>query len=214
MAGASGPQPICRGTLRASWRRWLPMAVVLVWGVCCVAGLWALWRYEATPGPATQAPHEWPTGTTLVPAEHGPTLVMFAHPRCPCTRASLDELHQLVAQCGGTVKPLVVFFAPSAAGADWDRTDLWRNAASIPGARVLEDRDGREAGRFGAETSGHTLLYDSSGHLQFSGGITSSRGHHGDNPGRGMLVALLRGGAPAGCETSVYGCPIVAHTTR
>ena len=37
--------------------------------------------------------------------------------------------------------------------------------------------------RFGAETSGQTLLYDRDGRLLFSGGTTGSRGHDGDNAG-------------------------------
>ncbi|MBI2827611.1 MAG: hypothetical protein HYX69_23290 [Planctomycetia bacterium] len=188
--------------------------MVAVWGISSVAGLWGLWRYAATPGNPTRPPQEWPAGTTLMPNEHGSTLVMFAHPHCPCTRASLDELHRLVAQCGPNVKPLVVFLAPSAAERDWDRTDLWDNAAAIPGGRIVEDIDGREARRFCVETSGHALLYDSDGRLQFSGGITSSRGHEGDNPGSDVLVALLRGESAAERETPVFGCPIVARATR
>ncbi len=56
---------------------------------------------------------------------------------------------------------------------------------------MLRDDDGAEAKRFGAETSGQTLLYDERGTLAFSGGITGSRGHAGDNAGRASLLALI-----------------------
>ena len=52
---------------------------------------------------------------------------------------------------------------------------------------MLRDDDGAEARRFGAETSGQTLLYDARGALAFSGGITGARGHAGDNAGRASL---------------------------
>jgi hypothetical protein len=52
-------------------------------------------------------------------------------------------------------------------------------------------------------------LYDQSGHLQFSGGITGSRAHQGDNAGRQSLLALLSG-RNARTATNVYGCPLFA----
>ena len=48
-------------------------------------------------------------------ASHAQTLVMFVHPRCPCTRASIAELERVVAQSGGTVKPRIVFSLPDGA---------------------------------------------------------------------------------------------------
>jgi len=56
---------------------------------------------------------------------------------------------------------------------------------------IVTDADGAEANRFGAETSGHTLLFDFGRRLLFSGGITDSRGHTGDNAGESAIVALI-----------------------
>jgi len=67
-----------------------------------------------------------------------------------------------------------------------------------------------EARRFGVETSGQTLLYDAGGRLIFSGGITGSRGHAGDNAGEAALVALLTSGQADRRATSVFGCPLFA----
>jgi hypothetical protein len=44
--------------------------------------------------------------------------------------------------------------------------------------------------------------------LQFSGGITASRGHSGDNLGRSAVVALVTTGESATNHTSVYGCSL------
>jgi hypothetical protein len=102
----------------------------------------------------------------------------------------------------------VVFVRPPGVPEDWEKTDLWRSAARIPGVTVMGDTDGLEAARFGAQASGQTLFYNASGDLQFSGGITASRGHSGDNLGRSSLVALVTTGESTTNHTSVYGCSL------
>ncbi len=73
---------------------------------------------------------------------------------------------------------------------------------------VRRDDAGSEARRFGVETSGQTLLYDRRGTLIFSGGITGSRGHAGDNAGEAALVDLLTHGAADRHGSNVFGCPL------
>ena len=70
------------------------------------------------------------------------------------------------------------------------------------------DGDGQEARLFHAVTSGQTVLYDSQGRLLFSGGITASRGHSGDNAGRSAIVSLVNAEVPDRTETLVFGCPL------
>jgi hypothetical protein len=76
----------------------------------------------------------------------------------------------------------------------------------------MADLEGRESRRFGAATSGQTLLYAADGRLLFNGGITESRGHSGDNAGRSAILSLVLGltSAPTGqpLSTPVYGCPL------
>jgi hypothetical protein len=102
----------------------------------------------------------------------------------------------------------VLFVRPRRLSEDWEKTDLWRSAERIPGVRVLSDVDGIEAARFGAQASGQTLLYNVGGELQFSGGITVSRGHAGDNLGESSIVSLVTGGESSTNHTSVYGCSL------
>ncbi len=83
-----------------------------------------------------------------------------------------------------------------------------RLATALPGGRVLRDDEGVVAGRFGAVTSGQVVFYDGSGLLRFSGGITSARGHAGENPGRTALVSLLNETGPATDRTNVFGCSL------
>jgi hypothetical protein len=177
------------------------------WALITGAGLYSLWNYENVPGPTTTVPSHWPAGSRVHPATDRATLVMLAHPHCPCTRASIGELARLMTQAQGRVTAYVLFIKPAGSANDWEKTDLWQSAASIPGVSVVVD-DGTEALRFHAETSGQTALYDVAGRLLFSGGITASRGHAGDNAGRSAIVSLLNTGDAEQTVTSVFGCPL------
>jgi hypothetical protein len=119
-----------------------------------------------------------------------------------------------VARFQGAVTPWFVFYKPADSDKSWDQTDLWATAAAIPGAKVVSDPDGVEARRFNATTSGHTLLYNERGELLFSGGITQSRGHAGDNTGRFAIESLLAGEQSTCSTTPVFGCPIVASPSQ
>jgi hypothetical protein len=50
------------------------------------------------------------------------------------------------------------------------------------------------------------MLYGIDGRLLFAGGITSSRGHQGDNAGLDRVLSLVRGGKAERSESSVFGC--------
>ncbi len=102
----------------------------------------------------------------------------------------------------------VLFVNPPGMSPDWAQTALWEQSALIPGVTVQLDQDGVEAKRFSAETSGQTLLYSASGHLVFQGGITISRGHSGDSPGRSALMSLLADEDSDLSQTPVFGCPL------
>ena len=176
-------------------------------------GARTLLKYETTPGSRGFVSSNWPTVSIMPRQTDKPTLLMLAHPHCPCTRASIGELAQVMAHAAGKVNAFVLFVKPPGAGADWDDTDLRRSAAAIPGVTVLTDENGTEAARFGGETSGHTLVFDRAGTLVFSGGITGSRGHAGDNAGESAVLAALSGDMVARSRTPVFGCSLQKHNS-
>jgi hypothetical protein len=139
---------------------------------------------------------------------------MLAHPRCPCTQASLGELAKIMAHLQGRVSAYVLFLTPHAAKSDWENAELRRTASKIPGVTVVSDVDGIEARKFGAETSGHTFLYDRGGTLLFDGGITESRGHAGDNAGENSIVALVNDHHSSVTRTFVFGCSLVERSQK
>lgn len=172
-------------------------------------GARALLKYESTPGRSGLVSARWPAASTVPRPPDKPTLLMLAHPHCPCTRASIGELAQIMAHALGKVNAYVLFVKPDGVAADWDNTDLRRTAAAIPGVTVLTDDSGREASTFGLETSGHTLLFDREGVLVFSGGITASRGHAGGNAGETSILAALNGKWMDHPRTPVFGCSLM-----
>lgn len=191
--------------------RLILIAAGALWLFVLSTGIGILWNYESTPGVAAAAPDRWPAASRIKRAPGRATLVMLAHPHCPCTRASLGELARLMTQAQGRVTAYVLFVKPPDFAAGWEQTDLLTSAAAIPGVTVVRDDDGVEAGRFRAATSGQTVLYDPAGKLLFSGGITGGRGHAGDNAGRAAIVSLLTTAAAAQRETPVFGCPLFAQ---
>jgi hypothetical protein len=137
-----------------------------------------------------------------------PTLLVFVHPRCPCSGATIGELARILAKYHNRVTTAVFFYSPSTEAPEWHRTDLWLAASAIPGVRITEDLDGSAARMFGAYTSGETLLYTPDGRLAFHGGITPARGHEGDSAGQDAILSLLSGKPAASNSAPVFGCSI------
>ena len=181
-----------------------------LWLVLACAAAASLLVYGNTPGRAGAAPARWPALAGLALVDAHPTLVMLAHPRCPCTRASLRELERLVAETNGGLRGYVLFTRPDGAPEGWERTDLWRTAEAIPGLCTAVDPDGAIARRLGAHTSGQVLVYDRTGELVFQGGLTAARGHEGASRGRDAIRRLVETGTPTEPETAVFGCPLAS----
>jgi hypothetical protein len=186
----------------------------LTWGIGAVwlgivlTGTFLMVAYANTPGEAGAPPASWPKSSRLPRSPQKATLVMFIHPHCPCSRASISELALLMAHCQGRVGAHVFFVRPAGMTTEWTQTDTWQEAARIPGVTVHCDDESREAQRFGAETSGTTELFDVEGHLVFHGGITAARGHSGDNDGLDAVQALLLDEPAVKTTTPVFGCSL------
>jgi hypothetical protein len=183
-------------------------SAALVWASAVAIGLWLLYGYSMTPGAAARAPERWPDASGVTRAAEGYTLVLVAHPRCPCTRATLGELARLMTKLEGRLVARVLFVEPAGAAAGFGKTDLVESARRIPGVDVLVDRGGVEAAHFGAKTSGQVMLYSSRGNLEFRGGITGARAHEGDNAGSQRISAIVTSGGAERDESAVYGCEI------
>lgn len=187
---------------------WGVVGICVLWLGALTASFFVLLRYKNTPVLERAAPATWPAGSVMDHDRHRPTLLMFAHPRCGCTRASIGELAVLMASSQGLVSAHVFLYRPRSGAPDWAHGEIFDSAAAIPGVTVHEDEDGRQARLFLSQASGHTLLYGAQGELLFDGGITASRGHAGDSAGRDALTALIHNRPAAQTRTAVFGCLI------
>lgn len=182
------------------------VVAVVLWSAAVVGGIQRIWVYKETPGGQSSAPTAWP-GSSLVKADRErTTLMMFVHPLCVCTRASLTELREALDTTGGSAAVWIVLLSPQGIAQQWDERKITDIAKRIPEAIIVTDVEGTEADRFGASTSGHVVVYDRDGKLAFSGGITGARGHIGDNEGRQGLIVTLRGGSDHPGEHPIFGC--------
>jgi hypothetical protein len=174
-----------------------------------VGGFLILAQEEFTPVPVVAQGPLFPAGSAIPLSPRQPTLILFVHPLCPCTRASFHELSALLAEVPHKISLVVVFTIPKGLPGTWKQGDLWQSARELSDTQVMEDQDGIESRRFSVNGSGHCLLYAPSGRLLFSGGITASRGHEGENPGRLALVSLITTGHAAVDKTPVFGCSLL-----
>lgn len=191
---------------RSAW----PIAATLAWGAAVCAGMGVLVDHAVRPGPTGAVPALWPAASRVPGPGARPVLLMFAHPRCPCTRASLAALERTLARCPDCAAVTILVARPAGSDPSWDTAGLPILEAAVPGVAVMTDEGGAEALRFGARVSGHTVVYGRDGRLAYSGGITAARGHEGDNEGFAAVVALLSGRRAGRAVAPVFGCALSA----
>lgn len=176
------------------------------WTLACVLGFGYLWAHSHREGERDAAPASWPAESEIDFSGDCRQALVFIHPHCPCTRATLAELRRTVAASPAPVR-IVIVAVEAGLGAGTDSANV-ALARSIPGTEIYPDEQGAEAARFGAKTSGYVLLYAADGRLQFQGGVTSSRGHEGPSAGATAIGQILAGDIPTIRATPVFGCAL------
>lgn len=195
--------------------KYLIIAPALIVWVFLLGGGWAaLSRYENTPGQTPTPLQQWPTATKMSRTAGLPTMVVFLHPHCPCSRATITQLSVIMAHVQSKVRTQVLFAKLPGMTQDWVETGLFKSALRIPGVQVMVDENGTEAKIFHARVSGQVLLYDGMGQLVFNGGITSSRGHEGDNTGQDAVIGFLTKGIITAKQTPSFGCFLFNETSK
>lgn len=176
-----------------------------VWGLSVGVGHLLLGAYDTRPGEEGSPRTQWPVESYLQPDSERSNVVLFLHPSCPCSEASVQELAELLEPFRSQLVLHVVRMK-------YDRTTASRtidlSALTRAGIKVAvwPDLDGEEVQRFGVSTSGHLLVYGARGELIFSGGVTPSRGHRGPNDGRTAIEQWFRFGVASRSSHSVFGC--------
>lgn len=185
------------------------ISCLLIWLTFVVLGFGILARYEFIAGNAANPLLSWPSKTSISKNDHKFSLVIFAHPHCSCSRATIGQLEEMMTTLIDKVEVIVVFVQPANRDLNWMQTDLYEKTQHIPGVNIYIDQNLDQAKIFDAQTSGQVFLYDEKGDLIFSGGITPSRGHMGNNLGRELILkwAIDHDGPRLG-KTKVFGCAL------
>lgn len=186
----------------------LTRAALILWAFTIVGGFRVLVDYELKAGVAAAAPEQWPAAAALRFDATRANLVMFAHPQCPCSRASMVELAAIMTRAGEKLSATVCFFAPDSEPEAWTHSALWRTASTIPRVAIVADRNSQIAAHFGSATSGQVFLFERTGRRLFFGGITGARGHEGENRGRNLVIALAQGELCEANTAPVFGCSL------
>jgi hypothetical protein len=190
------------------------MLAIACWAAAVAAGWSAMLRFDfatsdAAPGSQLAS---WPEGSQLPRPSGEPILVVFLHPKCPCSPATLTELERvfkLASAEGGRTRVLVVPVTPPGAPIDWMDTDVVRQAAKLAGAQVCQDSGGFEAARFGARDSGTIMYFDAAGQRRFSGGITVARGQQGLSRSGVALAQILSHQRDFAPSSPAFGCRLL-----
>ncbi|ATC63160.1 hypothetical protein CMV30_03850 [Nibricoccus aquaticus] len=184
---------------------------IAVWLGAAIWGTKWLTEYSFSPGASGQPAETWPENPGVSRADGIATLVLALHPECACSEATLSELGVILTETTPHLRAILIFTdadpaRPASASA------LFKTAQTMPGVTLVRDRDGEILKKFHALTSGEARLYSPDGTLHFKGGITGSRGHPGENPGRAHIIAAIRypAAAPSSFSTPVFGCALFA----
>ena len=187
---------------------------VAVWLLTVGSGVAALWGYSFRSCNADSAVGVWPSDSEVVRDRSCSTLIVFVHPQCSCTRATVSQLATVRRNCSVPYKLVVVMLQPEK-GLPWRDTPMQSDIARLKPVQLVDDPGGREAIRFGVGCSGTCLLFSLNGQLLFRGGITESRGHEGTCVGSRQLLACLShssDGSPTASvsQNPIYGCSLVS----
>jgi len=182
-----------------------------VWGIGVICTFAVLFAYHKSDGISQQVLESWPHASKLSsPGEVG-RLLVFIHPECPCSRATLRNLDALEYVDG--LQTTLVCLTPdsdktiSKGALTGCRSEI-EQLARLPNVEVFQDIAGVETERFGVASSGECLYFDQNGNQLCHGGITISRGHEGKNLGLEMLLAAIGNQTEADNPYPVYGCSL------
>src|SRR5271165_3787182 len=114
--------------MRLSTRTFFWLLFAGAWCVAIGSGLRGLAVYATTPGDPGLGADRWPSDSEIPFDARRPNLILFVHPRCPCSSASLTELERILAATGSRAATHVLVFRPTQAATDWEQTGLWDRA--------------------------------------------------------------------------------------
>jgi hypothetical protein len=160
-------------------------------------------------------PAVWPVESTIVRSKQRPMLLLFLHPHCACSQATVEQLERLTTLVPARLLPTicVVASSPRSTGRTWESTPLLNRIPRLPNSYVFHDAGGVETALFGAQLSGTVILYDTDGRRLYAGGVTMARGHDGHNAGIQAVADLLINPEASAPSVPAFGCSVVREAS-
>jgi hypothetical protein len=183
-------------------KRHLGVAVMAACWIICTGFFYGqMVSFKTTPGlSAAHPPEFWATESDK------PTLIVFLHPKCTCSRASLAQVAKLQSRVPDGFHTILVLWQSPNGNSDWAKLPQ-PDSGQLLHYQLVLDNGGLMARRFDAHTSGQAFVYDSRGRLRFSGGLTSSRGDSENGPAFSTLLRVITN--PGSSKPMpVFGCSL------
>lgn len=194
--------------------------LLLVWFVSVAFGFSTMMIHDTKPSQEAAAPLTMYKEEAQLADDRNFTMVVFLHPRCPCSVATLDCLDRLLARPENAKKMRAVVYLVCPPGTDRDwAAPLYEKCKTLPSARIAFDDCGRTANKYGARSSGQVLLYSPQGELVFSGGLTNARGQFGESGAELAIQEIISRKSTTTVGQSffrhpVFGCALLNSPCR
>ena len=117
----------------------------VLWLSASIAGMTTLWNHEARPGIPAAAPTSWPRDSALSKQPSKAAMLVWIHPHCPCSWATIRELERLLVHVSDDTDCQIILTRPAECGSDFVESDLTRAIRKIRGVSVVVDDDQRES---------------------------------------------------------------------
>ncbi|MDA8792481.1 hypothetical protein N9N67_04500 [Bacteriovoracaceae bacterium] len=180
---------------------------ICIWSIGIISGLVITYEYSLGSGEKSQLKSSWPNESSLKFNPGKYNLVMFLHPECTCSKASLFHFKEILSEIKhDNLDSKIIFTMPKEKEKEWINSALVKEVKEAGSIQLIFDQSSEEFKRFDAKTSGQAFLFSPSKDLLFNGGITDSRGHIGYNQGEDFIINTLNKRGLASKDVDVFGC--------
>src|SRR6267142_2388289 len=138
------------------------MLALLFWLALIASGQFWLLRYSFARGATASAPDSIPAFLNCSTTPSRPQLFLSLHPRCPCSRATVNELAKILTRVPNASEVTVLLYKPANEPDPWMNGTL-RDECRRMGCKIRADPGGLLASSLGSRTSGSVVLYDADG---------------------------------------------------
>lgn len=181
--------------------------IISIWVGSIIWSTKAMLIFQFTPGKMGKVFNDFPQKSKLVLDQTLPTLILFLHPKCTCSKASVEEIKIIKSSIKKEFKLIAVVQTASLKLTD-ELEKLKEELSTLPHSTIVNDSYSFETNLFSVKTSGQIYIYSSFGELIYTGGSTSSRGTSSPSELRRTIASILETNKkPHQLITkSIYGC--------